>query len=349
VLHRRKGLLVNLSCIVGQSEWTRSLKQDILRIAPFGSSVLVTGPSGTGKELIARAIHQCSDRATGPFVPVDCTALTGELFASHLFGHVKGAFTGANCERLGCFRAADGGTIFLDEIGELSAELQSKLLRTVQERVVAPVGSDCLVPVNVRIIAATNRSLPQEVGAGRFRSDLLYRLNVIAIETVALRDRIEDLEPLASYFLDKLSIENGLPRKGLSGAALSALKAYSWPGNVRELQNCLERAVVFSGSDVIGAEALPREGAGTTPGTSGEVVPIAAATSRSHWPTLAEVECEHLRATLTHALFNQSAAADLLDIDRATLSRMIGRHSVSIPRPRRGRPRKTVIHAPVSK
>ncbi len=172
---------------VGVSPWARLLRDNISRAAAFSSSVLITGPSGTGKELIARAVHEHSGRHAGPFVPVDCTSLTGELFASHLFGHVKGAFTGAEHPRLGCFRAADGGTIFLDEIGELSLELQSKLLRTLQERVVVPVGSDQPTGVDVRIIAATNRDLPREVEAGRFRLDLYYRLNVVSFEKIASR------------------------------------------------------------------------------------------------------------------------------------------------------------------
>ena len=248
---------MNLSCIVGRSSWTRSLRQNILQIARFGSNVLVTGPSGTGKELIARSIHQCSDRSAGPFVPVDCTALTGELFASHLFGHVAGAFTGANGERLGCFRVADGGTIFLDEIGELSGELQSKLLRTIQERVVTPVGSDRPVPVNVRIIAATNRNLLQEVGAGRFRLDLFYRLNVIALESMSLRDRPDDLEPLANHFLEKMSIENGLPRKRLSERGpdgdAGVFLARQRPRTAK-LSGTGRR---FSASDVIDGDAIP--------------------------------------------------------------------------------------------
>jgi DNA-binding NtrC family response regulator len=282
-------------------------------------------------------------------VPVDCTALTGELFASHLFGHDAGAFTGANCNRLGCFRVAEGGTIFLDEIGELSAELQSKLLRTIQERIVMPVGSDRPVPVNVRIVAATNRNLLQEVGAGRFRLDLFYRLNVIALESMPLCDRTDDLEPLANHFLEKLSIENGLPRKRLTSAALAAMQAYSWPGNVREFQNCLERAVVFGACDEIEADAIPRDRdmasiprgdraqcASSSCDAAEEISPA----SSVPWPTLANVEAEHIRRTLACALYNQSAAAELLNIDRATLSRMIERHQVAIPASRRGRPRK---------
>jgi DNA-binding NtrC family response regulator len=330
---------VSLTSIIGQSSWARSLRQNILQVARFSSNVLITGPSGTGKELIARSIHQSSDRSSGAFVPVDCTALTGELFASHLFGHVPGAFTGANGERLGCFRVANGGTIFLDEIGELSAELQSKLLRTIQERVVTPVGSDSQVPVNVRIIAATNRNLQDEVAAGRFRLDLFYRLNVVSLETMALRERPADLEPLADHFLERMSIENGLPRKRLSSGALEAMKAHAWPGNVREFQNCLERAVVFSASEVIEADGIPRSEHVPTSSPTTDTVPEIPPANLS-WPTLADIEADHVRRTLAHAFYNQSAAAELLKIDRATLARMIERHHLAIPAPRRGRPMK---------
>ena len=177
------------------------------------SNVLITGPSGTGKELIARAIHAHSPRADKPFIAVDCAGVTGSLFAGHLFGHVKGAFTGAEHETLGCFRAADRGTIFLDEIGELDRELQGKLLRVLQERVVTPLGSHATVPVDVRVIVATNSDLEQMVAGGRFREDLFYRLNVVAVKTIPLRDRREDILPLAEYFLQKMAGRLGAPRR----------------------------------------------------------------------------------------------------------------------------------------
>ena len=332
---------------VGEATWTRLLRKKILQVAAFSSNVLITGPSGTGKELIARAIHEHSSRRAGPFIPVDCTSLTGELFASHLFGHVKGAFTGAEHQRLGCFRVAEGGTIFLDEIGELSLEMQSKLLRTLQERLVIPLGSDQPIPVNVRIIAATNRDLMSEVQAGRFRLDLYYRLNVIAIETVRLSERPEDITPLAEHFLDRLMSEQGFPRKRLSREALLALQRHDWPGNVRELQNVLERAAIFATGDEISAEAIPQEISGAFQPTCQSAVSDAPGVGEEPWPTLADVQRAHISATLGHAFYNQSIAAKLLDIDRNGLARKISRYGISIPLALRGRPRKDVSCPPV--
>ena len=214
------------------------------------------GPSGTGKELIARAIHGASGRAAKPFIPVDCAVTTGTLFASHMFGHVKGSFTGATSSTLGCFRAADGGTIFLDEIGEMELELQAKLLRVLQQRTVVPVGSHEEIPVDVRIVAATNRDLGREVAEGRFREDLYYRLNVVAIRTVPLKDRPDDVPVLAARYLAELAARHGMPLCTLSPTAVDVLQRYSWPGNVRELENVLERAVMFSSGDEIDPDAL---------------------------------------------------------------------------------------------
>jgi len=330
---------MSLTHVVGRSAWTQALRQRILRVAQFSSSVLITGPSGTGKELIARAIHHHSPRSAQPFVPVDCASLSGELFSSHLFGHAKGAFTGADYQRLGCFRAAEGGTILLDEIGEISLDLQSKLLRTIQERVVVPVGSDQPVPVNVRIIAATNRDLAEEVKHGRFRLDLFYRLNVVSFETLALRERTDEIEPLADHFLERLAEEQGLPRKHLSSSAIAALKSYAWPGNVRELQNVLERAAIFTMADVIDADAFPPvvEPANSCD-SSVKPAELTQCNSHSEWSTLDDVERDHIDRTLIHTFYNQSAAARLLNIDRASLARKIHRYGISVPESRRGRP-----------
>jgi DNA-binding NtrC family response regulator len=249
-----------LARIVGVSPWAEQLRRDIERVAAHQSNVLILGPSGTGKELISRAIHALGKRSSKPFIPVDCAVTTGTLFASHMFGHVRGAFTGAISAALGCFRAADGGTIFLDEIGEMEPELQAKLLRVLQQRTVVPVGSHEEIPVNVRVLAATNRELATEVAQGRFREDLFYRLNVVMIRTLPLRDRPEDIPLIAERYLSELSARHGMPACSLSSAAMRVLVSYPWPGNVRELENVLERAVMFSSGDEIDDDAFANLG-----------------------------------------------------------------------------------------
>ncbi len=346
---------------VGQSEWTKSVRDRIRQVANHKYNVLVTGPSGTGKELIARAVHECSDRRSEPFVPVNCAAIPPSLFTSQLFGHVKGAFTGAQYASLGCFRAAQQGTIFLDEIGELDLDCQAKLLRVLQERVVTPVGGTEEIPIEVRTVAATNRDLAEEVRAGRFRLDLYYRLNVISIESKGLTDRREDILPLADHFLAKTAIECGQEVKHLSDSAIALLESYSWPGNVRELENFIERAVVLSDGPWIGPEAfeaiysganerLFTLGPGEEPPGVERYVPmrprvVAAApvpavvaepeptTDESvDWPTLAKIEEQHVRDTVRAAFFNQSAAARMLGIDRKSLARKIKKYGIVLPR-----------------
>ncbi len=323
-----------MDAIVGTSDWVHRIRSEIASVAGFSTSVLISGASGTGKELIARAIHARSPRSNRRFIPVDCASITGPLFASHMFGHLKGAFTGATYSAVGCFRAAEGGTIFLDEIGELDLELQAKLLRCLQERVVMPVGSHDELPVDVRIVAATNRDLHQAVAAGQFREDLYYRLNVVSLQTESLHDRGDDVLILAEHFLERLAIENGMPRKRLSQAAAEQLLRYTWPGNVRELENVMERAILFSPSDEIGPEVLPEVAASETATVHDDLISIRPTTGDGRWLTAAEVECEHIVRTLEHTGYNQSAAARLLGIDRHQLRRRMAEYGLMAQSPR---------------
>ena len=346
--------------IVGVSAWAEQVRRSIELVSVHQSNVLILGPSGTGKELIARAIHACSRRSTRPFIPVDCAVTTGTLFASHMFGHMKGSFTGATSATLGCFRAADSGTIFLDEIGEMELELQAKLLRVLQQRVVVPVGSHQELPVDVRVLAATNRDLAKEVEIGRFREDLFYRLNVVTIRTQPLRERPEDIPVLADRYLAELSARHGMPLCTLAPAANEVLQSYAWPGNVRELENVLERAVMFSSGDEIDPDALTGlmgSGGPVLGNTSGPAAMAAAATQGivsatplpgvfrveprlragaaapsapaaeagggESWPTLADVERLHLEKTLAATMQNKSLAAKMLGIDRSVLRRKL--------------------------
>jgi two-component system, NtrC family, response regulator HydG len=243
--------------IVGESVKLRALLELIERVAPTSSTVLIQGESGTGKELVARALHRNSPRAERPLVAINCAAITETLLESELFGHEKGAFTGAIARKKGKLEMAEGGTLFLDEISELAPGMQAKLLRALQEREFDPVGGTRPVKMNVRVIAATNRNLAEEVQAGRFRSDLYYRLNVVSLTAPSLRERRDDIPPLAQNFIAKVSEKYRVPRKALSGDALTLLMQYDWPGNVRELENAIERAVVLGTSNEIVAEDLP--------------------------------------------------------------------------------------------
>ncbi|MBI5067496.1 MAG: sigma-54-dependent Fis family transcriptional regulator [Deltaproteobacteria bacterium] len=287
--------------------------------APSSSTVLILGESGTGKEVLARAIHKESARKDAPFVAVSCAALTETLLESELFGHERGAFTGANARRKGKFEAAHGGTLFLDEIGDISPKLQVDLLRVLEERRIQRVGGNESVEVDVRIIAATNKDLRKEASEGRFREDLFYRLNVIAIHLPPLRERKEDVPLLVERFLETLAVELQKPIEGLSSEALTALLAHGWPGNVRELRNTLERGAVVAKGHIIQLADLglaPPSAASVGPG--GKVEP----------PSLDEVEKRHVIEVLSFTGGNVTQAARILGIDRVTLYNRMRRYQL---------------------
>jgi two-component system response regulator HydG len=290
-------------------------------VAATDSTVLLSGESGTGKEVVARYIHDRSDRAQGSFLSINCGALPESLLESELFGHVKGSFTGAVKDKDGLLVAAAGGTFFLDEIGEMSPSTQVRLLRAIQEREVIPVGATKAVPVEVRIIAATNRDLEEEIIRGAFRSDLYYRLNVIQLHLPPLRERTEDVPLLANYFLDRLATGKGGRRIALSDEALQVLMRYDWPGNVRELENALERAAVLCGSDVIDPEALPeRVREAPRPRLVADVQPPN--------PTMEVVERAYIEWVLHAEGGNKTRAAEVLGIDPSTLYRKLNRYGI---------------------
>ncbi len=348
--HRLVEVAASSQPLVGVSTWVRKIQAEVCAIAPFSSSVLIAGPSGTGKELIARAIHAKSPRVDSPFIPVNCAAISGTLFESHMFGHLKGAFTGSNYAALGCFCAADGGTIFLDEIGELEPAMQAKLLRVLQEGTVVPVGSHEEQLVDVRVVAATNRDLVADVAHGLFREDLYYRLAVVSLKTLSLRERPDDIELLTDFLLSSQSVKHGLPFKPLSGAALEKLQRHHWPGNVREMQNVLERAALLSRGVLIEQADIVFDGAATE-----ESLAMAATDHEirddsawhfhnqedGHWPTLDECERQFIGATLQHTGYNQAAAARLLDMDRSVLRRRIKKLGLDISQSTPGRPPNT--------
>jgi DNA-binding NtrC family response regulator len=291
-------------------------------VAPTDSTVLITGESGTGKEVVARYLHRLSERDSGPFISINCGALPENLLESELFGHVKGSFTGAVRDRDGLLVAARGGTFFLDEVGEMSPALQVKLLRALQEREIVPVGASQTVSIDVRIVAATNRDLEQEIRRGSFRSDLYYRLNVITMHLPPLRDRQEDIALLAEHFLQRLHEEHGGTPLRLSDDAVDALQRYDWPGNVRELENALERAAILTKGDVVPLDALPAR--------ITEPVPAPLVSERPPAnPTLEAVERAYILWVLQAEGGNKARAAEVLGIDPSTLYRKLNRYDMS--------------------
>ena len=236
--------------MIGESDSIAQIKEMIEKVAPTDARVLITGPNGTGKELVAHWLHQKSERSNGPMIEVNCAAIPSELIESELFGHVKGAFTSANKDRAGKFEAANGGTIFLDEVGDMSLSAQAKVLRALQESKVQRVGSDKDIKVDVRVIAATNKNLQKEIEDGKFREDLYHRLAVILIQVPALNDRREDIPVLINYFSSKIADEQGIPKKTFSKGALKLLQEYNWTGNIRELRNVVERLIILGETEV---------------------------------------------------------------------------------------------------
>lgn len=307
VLRRQVDQIYDSAGVVGNCDLMRDLCDVIKRVAPMPSTVLLEGESGTGKELAARAIHELSGRG-GSFVPVNCGAMTAELLESELFGHVKGAFTGAHQAREGLFTYAEGGTLFLDEIGEMPLPMQAHLLRALEERAIRPVGSNREIPVDVRIIAATNNHLVDEVSDGSFREDLYYRLNVLSLHIPALRERQEDIPLLANHFIRQLSSELGVEGRELGANEISQLLSYDWPGNVRELKNVIERCLLLNkppSSCVVGLAYHTKDDVLE----DGESL------------QLDKVEKQHILRVLNMEGGNKSAAARILGISRKTLER----------------------------
>ncbi|MCF8142712.1 MAG: sigma-54 dependent transcriptional regulator [Deltaproteobacteria bacterium] len=311
--------------IIGRSQAMVKLLETVAQVAPSEATVLITGESGTGKELIAGAVHFNSPRKTGPFVKMNCAAVTETLLESELFGHEKGAFTGAHKRKEGKFRQADGGSIFLDEVSEMSLAMQVKLLRVLQEREFPRVGGEDTIKVDVRVIAATNRDLIQEVETGRFREDLYYRLNVVPLYVPALRDRNEDIPLLAGHFLKMFARKNQKQLKGFSPQAMDRLLRYHWPGNVRELMNSVERAVVLSRYEYVDEEDLPFVVKEETPEDITDIPPHIP----EHGFSLEDMEKETILKTLASAGGNKSEAARRLGITRKTLHKKLKKYAAT--------------------
>lgn len=321
-------LVSSLYPIVGKASAIRHLARQIEMVSRRNCTVLTLGESGTGKELVARHIHAASPRAPGPFVVVDCTTMHDTLLESQLFGHAKGAFTGASHSTLGLFRAADHGTLFLDEVGELPPAIQAKLLRCIQESVVTPLGSTEAVPVDVRIIAATHRDLEDMIRKGTFRTDLYYRLNVVRLQVPPLRQRRADIPALANYFLAEQARIYDEPVKQLSPAVLDMFSRHAWPGNVRELQNAVENACVFCPDLLIRPEHLPETLQRAVVAEAARVCSKSESISpESRMPlTLALAERHTIQQALSATSGNRTRAAEMLGVERHRLARLIQRH-----------------------
>ncbi len=316
---------------IGTSEAVVALKKLALRVARSDSTVLILGESGTGKDLIAKAIHEQSDRSNGPFVTINCGALPENLLESELFGHKKGSFTGAIKDKDGLFKVADGGTFFLDEVGNTSMAVQIKLLRVLEDKIFTPVGGTNPIEVDVRLIAATNADLEADVKAGNFRADLFYRLNVIPIHIPPLRERREDIDLLVRHFVKMYCLRLNLPMKEIAPDAVDILRANPWTGNVRELENTIERAVLLSRSDVLSASDFPERIKRV------EEEPVLTEQSLST-PTLESIEKAYIHFIMSQADGKKSEAAKILGIDASTLYRKIARYGLDEFLPKKNTP-----------
>jgi len=311
----------NRYILIGVSSMFRAILDVVDAVADKDCPVLIEGESGTGKELVARRIHARSGRSNGPFIPVNCPATTETLFESQFYGHVKGAFTGADSSTLGVVRAAEGGTLLLDEVGELPLHLQPKLLRLLQEREITPVGASMPIPVNTRFIASTNRSLAKAVQDGIFRSDLYHRLNIVRVEIPPLRTRPEDIGPLVDHYLRHYAIEYNAPQIHLPGSLRRSLNEHSWPGNIRELCGYIERLYATGQPPTPPSASAWQDGYISARSASTDQPPAAAAPPPP--TTLADAEAQAIEQALQAAGYNRTAAAKILNIHRSTLIRKL--------------------------
>jgi two-component system, NtrC family, response regulator AtoC len=314
-----RNAIVERKTLVGTSPLMLELYKQIAQVAPTNATVLVTGESGSGKELVAQTIHQRSRRAAKPFIAFNCAAFAEGVLESELFGHERGAFTGAGPARQGLFEAAEGGTIFLDEVGDVPPKMQAELLRVLQEGELRRVGGSGVITVDVRVISATNRDLARQVAEGRMREDLLYRLNVVPLRVPPLRERGDDLVALTRHLVARHAALLGRPEPFISDEALAAIRAYSWPGNVRELENALARAVAMSQRGVILLGDLPALSESQKAGV--------APTIDSDWPSLEELQRRYIDKVFEHTGHNKTSTAGILHVDRRTIQRLLAREA----------------------
>jgi DNA-binding NtrC family response regulator len=332
VLRRRLGQLHGAQSargLIGNAPAMRKALDLVAKVAPSKASVVITGQSGTGKEMVARAIHDLSPRRDKPFIAINCSAIPASLMESEMFGHERGAFTGADQRRLGCWELADGGTLFLDEVGEIPFELQAKFLRVLEEERLRRLGGKSEIALDVRVISATNRDLKEEIRVQRFREDLYFRLNVFHIPLAPLKERREDVPLLVQHFIDKFSREGGVRVQGVAAAALKLLEEYAWPGNIRELRNTLERAVILCGGGVIDVEHLPPD-ISSCGGTESAYFKL------PYGLPLREIEKEYILASLNRLQNNKSRTAVALGISEKTLYNKLSRYAGKLPGKRDG-------------